>query len=271
MDRDPNSGSGDLLFLRKKIFIHSCFKLSLILTSCLVLVTGAHVLATQRSRSLASSEYSMGVRALNQVWDRPCIYRVAVQPSSANSGMLWTTYVYTKPIACQALRQQELRHLPAVDYSLSNNRLLPELCHLLLQKSGTLAVQGHSDPPPQQATLTLGLYADGYLPRGRPNVKTEICIIAFARDWFPMFGHVPRCIDMITWMEFPKVVNGEWLRKWSEALQTPPLCKFNQHMKYGCRSPPFVVRVSAKGVRGMSLGQQAWGCHTVFAQAGASK
>ena len=72
-----------------------------------------------------------------------------------------------------ALRQQELLHLPVVEYSLSNNRLSLELCHLLLQKSGTLAVQGHRDPPPQQATLTLGLYADGYQPRGRPNVNPK--------------------------------------------------------------------------------------------------
>ena len=73
-----------------------------------------------------------------------------------------------------ALRQQELLHLPAVEYSLTKSRVLPELCHLLLQKSGTLAVQGRRDPSPQQATPNLGLYADGYQPRGRPNVNTKI-------------------------------------------------------------------------------------------------
>ena len=31
-----------------------------------------------------------------------------------------------------ALRQQEDLHLPAVDYSLDNRKLLPQLCHLLL-------------------------------------------------------------------------------------------------------------------------------------------
>ena len=132
-----------------------------------------------------------------------------------------------------ALRQHELLHLPAVDYSLSNSRVLPELSHLLLQKSGTLAVQGHRDPPPQQATLTLGLYADGYQPRGRPNVNTKICTIDFAGDWFPRSSHVLRCTDMITWMELPKVVDGEWLPKRAEALQALPLCKFNQCMKCG--------------------------------------
>ena len=129
--------------------------------------------------------------------------------------------------------EQELLHLPAVEYSLSNSTLLPELCHLLLQKSGTLAVQGRRDPPPQQATLTLGLYVDGYQPKGRPNVNTKICLIDFAGDWFPRSGHVPRCTDMITWMELPKVVDGEWLPKRAEALQARPSCKFNQRMKYG--------------------------------------
>ena len=38
---------------------------------------------------------------------------------------------------------------------------------------------------------------------------------------------------MITWMELPKVVDGEWLPKRAEALQALPLCKFNQRMKYG--------------------------------------
>ena len=38
---------------------------------------------------------------------------------------------------------------------------------------------------------------------------------------------------MITWMELPKVVDGEWLTKRAEALQALPSCKFNQRMKYG--------------------------------------
>ena len=38
---------------------------------------------------------------------------------------------------------------------------------------------------------------------------------------------------MITWMEFPKVVDGEWLPKRAQALQALPSCKFNQRTKYG--------------------------------------
>ena len=72
-----------------------------------------------------------------------------------------------------ALRQQEDLHLPAVDYSLDNRKLLPQLCHLLLQKCGSLAAQGRQKPPPPHATLTLGLYADGCQPRGRPNINQK--------------------------------------------------------------------------------------------------
>ena len=38
---------------------------------------------------------------------------------------------------------------------------------------------------------------------------------------------------MITGMELPKVVDGEWLPKRAEALQALPSCKYNQRMKYG--------------------------------------
>ena len=47
-----------------------------------------------------------------------------------------------------ALRQQEEHLLPSVDYSLTNKKLLPQLCHLLLQKCVTLAAQGRRQPLP---------------------------------------------------------------------------------------------------------------------------
>ena len=81
-----------------------------------------------------------------------------------------------------ALRQHELLCHPALDYSVSNGTPLPQLCHLLLLKSGNLAVQGRRDPPPQQTTLTFGLYADRYQLRGLLNINTKICIIDFAGD-----------------------------------------------------------------------------------------
>ena len=121
-----------------------------------------------------------------------------------------------------ALRQHEDLHLPAVDYSLDNRKLLPQLCHLLLQKCGSLAAQGRQKPPPPHATLTLGLYADGYQPRGRPNINTKISIIDFQGHRFPMSGNVPRCTDMLTWQELPKVSDCEWLPKRAEALQALP-------------------------------------------------
>ena len=129
-----------------------------------------------------------------------------------------------------ALRQQEDLHLPAVDYSLDNRKLLPQLCHL--QKCGSLAAQGRQKPPPPDAALTLGLYVDGYQPRGRPNINTKISIIDFQGHWFPMSGNVPRCTDMLTWQELPKVTDCEWPPKRAEALQALPSCKFKQRMKY---------------------------------------
>ena len=65
------------------------------------------------------------------------------------------------------------------------------------------------------------------------NANTKICIIVFAGDWFPRSDHVPRCTDMITWMELPKVVDGEWRPQRAEAIEALPSCKFNQRMKYG--------------------------------------
>ena len=112
-----------------------------------------------------------------------------------------------------SLRQQEELLLPSVEYFLSNTKLWPQLCHLLLQKCGTLAAHGHGHPPPLNATLTVALYVDGYQPRGRPNVNTKISVIDIDRLLFPLSGSVPRCTDMITWLELPKVVDGEWVPK----------------------------------------------------------
>ena len=131
-----------------------------------------------------------------------------------------------------APRQQELLHRPALDYSLSTSRLLPKLCHLLLKESGTVVVQGRRDPQARQATLTLGLYANGYQLKGRPNVNTNICIIDFAGDWFAGSDHVPKCKDMVPCMAFPNVSDGERLPIQKEALQALPSCNFNQRMKY---------------------------------------
>ena len=55
------------------------------------------------------------------------------------------------------LRQQELLHLLAVEYSLTNGTLMTELCHVLLQKSSSLAVQRRRNPTPQTRHPNLGL------------------------------------------------------------------------------------------------------------------
>ena len=111
-----------------------------------------------------------------------------------------------------ALRQQEDLHLPSIDYSLTNSMLLPQMCLLLLQKTGQVAAQGRQAPPTQQATLT-GLHAYGYQPCSRLNISTKISLIDFERLWFPLEGSVPRCTDMLTWLELPKAVDAEWVPK----------------------------------------------------------
>ena len=64
-------------------------------------------------------------------------------------------------------------------------------------------------------------------------MNTKICILDFLADWFPMFGHVPRCTNTITRMKPSKVVDVELLPKLAWALRGLPSCTFNQRMKYG--------------------------------------
>ena len=131
-----------------------------------------------------------------------------------------------------ALRQQVDLHLPSLDYSLTNSKLLPQLCPLLLQNIGIRGAQGRQAPPAQQATLTLRLYLDCYQPRGRPNISTNISLIDFGGVWFPLVGYVPRCTDMISWLELPKAVHAQWAPMRAEALHALPLCAFKQRMRY---------------------------------------
>ena len=112
-----------------------------------------------------------------------------------------------------APRQEEDVHLPSVDYSLTNIKLLPRLCHLLPLKFALVAAQGRLAPPPQHATLTVGLYADGYQPRGRPNISMKIGLIHFEGPWFPLARYVRRCTDMISWFDSPKIVDVKWVPK----------------------------------------------------------
>ena len=134
--------------------------------------------------------------------------------------------------AVAAVQVQYHLHVPSVDYSLTNSKLLPQLYHLLLKKTGLVATQGWQAPPPQHATLPVGLYADGYQPCGRPNISTKISLNDSEGLWFPLAGFVPRCTDMISWLELPKIVDAEWVPKRAEALHALPSCTFKQHMRY---------------------------------------
>ena len=90
---------GTFSFLRTIFCWSSSYNISDILASCWVLVRGTYLLASLKSLSPASSESNMGVGGLKHVWLYPCKYRIVVQPSSANSGMMCTMYVDTKPTA----------------------------------------------------------------------------------------------------------------------------------------------------------------------------
>ena len=106
-----------------------------------------------------------------------------------------------------------------------------------------MAAQGRQAPPPQQVTLTLSLYvdgyhgpvclyADGYQPCNRPDINTKISLIYFEGLWFPLAGSLRRCTHMITWLELLKAVDAEWVPKRTKALHALPSCMFQQRMRY---------------------------------------
>ena len=125
-----------------------------------------------------------------------------------------------------ALRQQEDLHVPSVDYSLTESKLSPQSCYMLVQKARLVVAQGPQEPPPQHATLTLGLYADGYQPCARPYISTKISLIDFERQWFPVAGSVPGCTNMVSCLELPKTVYAERVPNRGEALHALPSCIF---------------------------------------------
>ena len=71
-----------------------------------------------------------------------------------------------------------------MEHSLSNTKLPLELCHLV-QNCSTLAAHGRQQLRPPNATLTLGMYANGYQPKSHPNINTKISLVDFDGLWFP--------------------------------------------------------------------------------------
>ena len=128
--------------------------------------------------------------------------------------------------------QQKDLHRLSVDYSLTSIKLLPQMCHLLLQNTGLVVSQGRQAPPPQHAALTVGLHADCYQPHGRLNINTKISLIDCEELWCPLVGCLPCCTETISWLEFPENLDAQWVRKRVEALHALPACTFKQLMTY---------------------------------------
>ena len=111
------------------------------------------------------------------------------------------------------LHQAEDRALPAFDHALSNMSLLVQIVAFLLGGGGKLVATGRKDPPPPNAKLVLGVYADGYKPRGRGNVNTKVCVIDMEGSLFPHVTHVPKCSTMVTRREMLKSTYDQWVRE----------------------------------------------------------
>ena len=113
----------------------------------------------------------------------------------------------------ERLHQAEYRALPAFDRALSNTSLLVQIVAFLLGGCGKLVATGRKDPPPPNANLVLGVYADGYRPRGRGSVNTKVCVIDMEGSLFPHVNHVPQCSTMVTWREMLKNTYNQWVRE----------------------------------------------------------
>ena len=66
---------------------------------------------------------------------------------------------------------------PKVNRDLSNVKLLAQLCALLLNNRKSLVTDHKQAPPPCEVSLAIGVYGDGYPPRGRPNVNMKFALI----------------------------------------------------------------------------------------------
>ena len=113
----------------------------------------------------------------------------------------------------ERLHQAEDRALPAFDRALSSTSLLVQIVAFLLGGCGKLVATSGKDPPPPNANLVLGVYADGYRPRGRGNVNTKSCVIDMEGLLFPHVNHVPQCNTMVTCSEMLKNRYNQWVRE----------------------------------------------------------
>ena len=113
----------------------------------------------------------------------------------------------------ERLHQAEDARLPCFDRSLQNSSLLAQIVGTLFGGSGRCVGLGRNQPPPPNCVLSLGVYADGYRPRGRGNVNVKVCLIDEGGSLFPIRAHIPQCTLLLTWREMLKNDNDQCVRQ----------------------------------------------------------
>ena len=143
------------------------------------------------------------------------------------------------------LHQAEDRALPAFDRALSNMSLLVQIVAFLLGGCGKLVAIGRKDPPPPNANLVLGVFADGYRPRGSGNVNTKVCVIDMEGSLFPLVNHLPQCSTIVTWREMLKNTYHPWVREGrTQELKRLRHTPFTLSVKWQGHTASTLVRVA---------------------------
>ena len=109
------------------------------------------------------------------------------------------------------VREHERIVLPKLNCHVDNSDLLLQLCTLLIQKSMHLVRRPPTMSVPSFVELALFVFADGYSPRGRPNVNIEVALVDLQGTLFPSKTQLPSCTTLLTWRELPKNEFGMWV------------------------------------------------------------
>ena len=108
-----------------------------------------------------------------------------------------------------SLRLEEALLIPQVDRREGNQRLLVDICILLLQHAGKL-INPRKTPPEPRVTLDVFLYVDGYTPRGTSNYNSKVALVDAAGALFANASAVPTTSELLSWREMPRVAWDRW-------------------------------------------------------------
>ena len=147
--------------------------------------------------------------------------RVVGALNNLQPGFRWTV---------ERLHLAEDTPIPFFDRSLQNSSLMAQIVGTLLGGSSRCLGLRLNQPPPPNCVLSLGVYADGYRPRGRGNVNIKVCLIDEGGSLFPIRAHIPQCTLqlLLTWREMLKNDYDLWVRQVRaeelNKLQKTPFC-----------------------------------------------